>query len=381
MQSNGVGTDSDGEGADSAVRDGHIKLRRMMRRGVTVLLGAVLVSLLTWQGLSMRVAYVALGPGPTVDALGEYEYTDDNDQVQSMSLITADEAASSESAGQLRLVTVRIHDNVDLLRALYYWMSDDYAVVPREFQYPDDKSKDEIAAEQAEMWVNSQSAAETAALRALGEEVEVTVTDVADDSPSNGELVTGDVITQVAGEPVTSQERLAELLTQALAAAPGETVELSVAREDTVVTADVEPQKHEDGTAVLPGVMVEPVQEDPYDLTVTTEGLNIGGPSAGLIFALAMVDRVTPEDLTGGLIIAGTGEIDEDGNVGPIGGVAQKVVGAKSDGATVFLTPAANCETAKANAPEGLTLVKVDTLDDALESLSALRSGGTPSTC
>lgn len=353
----------------------------MMRRGVTVLLGAILVSLLTWQALSMRVAYVALGPGPTVDALGEYEYTDENEQVQSASLITADEAASSESEGQLRLVTVRIHDDVDLLRALYYWISDDYAVVPREFQYPDDKTKDEIAAEQAEMWENSQSAAETAALRALGEEVSVTVTEVADDSPSEGELVPGDVITEVAGEEVTSQEKLAVLLTEALEAEPGGPVELSLEREGAAVSAEVVPEEHEDGTAVLPGVMVEPVQDDPYDLTVTTEGLNIGGPSAGLIFALAMVDRVTPEDLTGGIVIAGTGEIDEDGNVGPIGGVAQKVVGAKSDGATVFLTPAANCATAKANAPDGLTLVKVDTLDDALDSLAALRAGRAPTTC
>jgi len=353
----------------------------MKRRGVTVLLGAVLVSLLTWQALSMRVAYVALGPGPTVDALGVYEYTDDTGQVQSISLITADDEVSSESDGQLRLVTVRIHDDIDLLRALYYWISDDYAVVPREFQYPDDKTKDQIAAEQAQMWENSQSAAETAALRALGEEVSVTVTSVAEDSPSDEALVEGDVITEVAGEPVTSQEKLASLLTEAMLADPGEPVALGLDRDDKTVTSEVVPEQHDDGTAVLPGVQVEPVQDDPYGLTVTTEGLNIGGPSAGLIFALAMVDRATPEDLTGGLVIAGTGEIDEDGNVGAIGGVAQKVVGAKADGATVFLTPAANCESAKANVPDGLTLVKVNTLDDALTSLEALREGRAPATC
>ena len=353
----------------------------MMRRGLTVLLGAVLVSLLTWQALSMRVAYVALGPGPTVDALGVYEYTDDDDQVHTASLITADAAVSSESEGQLRLVTVRIHDKIDLVRALYYWISDDYAVVPREFQYPDDKTKDEIAAEQAEMWETSQSAAETAALRVMGHEVSVTVTEVAADSPSSGELAEGDVIGEVAGEPVTSQEKLATLLTESLNAAPGEPVAVSVERDGETVAAEVVPELHEDGTAVLPGVNVEPVQEDPYGLEITTEGLNIGGPSAGLIFALAMIDRVTSEDLTGGIVIAGTGEIDEDGNVGAIGGVAQKVVGAKQDGATVFLTPAANCATAKANAPEGLTLVKVNTLDDALGALAALRAGEAPVTC
>ncbi|MGH8880335.1 MAG: PDZ domain-containing protein, partial [Stackebrandtia sp.] len=103
-------------------------------------------------------------------------------------LISSDAEYSSESKGQLRLVTVRIHDNIELARALYYWLSGDYAVIPRELQYPEDKSDEEIAAEQEEMWENSQAAAETAALRELGEEVKVTVSSVADDSPAKDKL-------------------------------------------------------------------------------------------------------------------------------------------------------------------------------------------------
>ena len=340
-----------------------------------MVVGAVLVLALTWQALSMRVAYVALGPGPTVDALGEFTYQDDTYDV-----ISANPDVSSVSEGQLRLVTVRIYDGINLGQALYYWLSGDYAVIPREFQYPDDKSDEEIAAEQKKMWVTSQSAAETAALRELGHAVSVTVTEVEDASP-NGDLSDGDVITEVEGEDVTSGQRLLELIAEADAAEPGEPVVATVDRDGETEDVKLTLERAADGSVTIPGVEIEPVQEDPYDLTVTTEGLGIGGPSAGLVFALAMIDRVDPTDLTGGLIIAGTGEIDEEGNVGPIGGVAQKVVGARADGATVFLTPSANCPTAAANAPEGLLLVTVDTLDDALTALETLRDGGQPPTC
>ncbi|ADD44025.1 secreted protein containing a PDZ domain-like protein [Stackebrandtia nassauensis DSM 44728] len=353
----------------------------MRRRGLTVLIGAILVSVMTWQALSMRVAYVGLGPGPTYDALAEYTFKDDDGKKKTVELISADEKYSSKSKGQLRLVTVRIHDDIELARALYYWLSDDYAVVPRELQFPEDKSDEEIAAEQEEMWENSQAAAETAALRELGEEVEVTVTKVDSDSPSKGDLKRDDVITAVDGEEVTSQERLAELLAAAAAKAPGEAVKLTVDRDGKDKKVKVTPEENSQGVAILPGVDVEPKQKDPYGLKVTAEGLNVGGPSAGLIFALAMVDRVSKEDLTGGADIIGTGEIDEDGNVGAIGGIAQKVVAASQQGAKVFLTPADNCAAAKANVPDGLKLIKVSTLDGALKELETLREGGEPTTC
>ena len=351
------------------------KLCRMKRRGWTVLVGAVLVALMTWQALAMRVAYVGLGPGPTVDALGSV--SDGSDEIE---LITTN-VTPAESQGQLRLVTVRIHDKLELGQALYYWLSDDYAVIPRQLQYPDDKSQEEIAAEQTQMWVNSQSAAETAALRALGHPVTVTITEVAADSPNKDELRPGDVVTAVAGEEVTSQERMAELLDAANAAAPGDPIEMEVIRDDEDTAVTVTAKSNADDVVVLPGVTVKPEQDDPYDIQVHAEDLGIGGPSAGLIFALSMIDKAGGEDLTGGLVIAGTGEIDEDGNVGPIGGVAQKVVAARSDGATVFLTPADNCSAALGNVPDGLMLVKVNTLDDALGALRTLRDGGQPPTC
>ncbi len=115
--------------------------------------------------------------------------------------------------------------------------------------------------------------------------------------------------------------------------------------------------------------------------TLEFDVADIGGPSAGLIFALGIVDKLKPEDLTGGRVIAGTGSLSAAGDVDPIGGISQKLVGARAADATVFLTPADNCEAATKNPPSGLRLVKVSTLDDALAALRALRDGGEVPEC
>jgi PDZ domain-containing protein len=99
------------------------------------------------------------------------------------------------------------------------------------------------------------------------------------------------------------------------------------------------------------------------------------------MFTLGIIDTLKAEDLTGGLIIAGTGTIDEEGNVGPIGGIPQKLVAAKAAKAKVFLTPAANCAEAMDNPQPGLPLIKVNTLNDALNALTSLRAGRTPPLC
>ncbi|MGH8792160.1 MAG: YlbL family protein [Stackebrandtia sp.] len=350
----------------------------MKRRGWTLLIGAILVSLLTWQALSMRVAYVALSPGVTYDTLGTYEYLDENDEVQEVELVTADPSVSTDSKGELRLTTVAITREVELGRAIYYWFADDIAVVPRQLHIPDGKSDEEIDAEQTEMWTSSQAAATTVALRELGYPVDVTVSSVESDSPSAGELEDGDVVVSVDGEEVTSQQLLADHVQELPVDAE---LALKVRRDGEEVDATARVIEAEDGVKGLSGVQVEPVQEDPYDFEITDEGLNVGGPSAGVVFALAMIDRVSEEDLTGGEVIAGTGTIDEEGVVGPIGGIEQKVVGAHADGAEFFLTPEENCAAAAANAPDGLTLVKISSVDDALQGLETLRDGGRPQTC
>ena len=344
----------------------------MKRRGWTVLLGAVFVALLTWQSLSVKVAYVALGPGPTVDTLGSVETKEGEQRI-----ITASPENSTESTGELQLVTVRVYDEVELARAIYYWLSDEYAVVPRELIYPSGQTDEQIAQQQTEQWTQSQSSAETAALRVLGQPVRVVVTQITPGSAAEGVLKAGDVITAVDGTPVTSAGNLAA---QIAAQPPGTEREITFTRDGKSEKAKATPGDGGQGSAFL-GVSLEQQQDNPYDVKINTAGLDIGGPSAGLMFALGIIDRVDQTDLTGGLNIAGTGEIDDDGVVGPIGGVAEKVIAAKDNGATVFLTPEDNCPAAKGNVPDGLTLVKVGTLDEALSALTALREGKQPPLC
>ena len=121
------------------------------------------------------------------------------------------------------------------------------------------------------------------------------------------------------------------------------------------------------------------VPEAPFTVDITLQ--DVGGPSAGLMFALGILDKLGPESITGGLHVAGTGEISGEGAVGPIGGITQKLVAARGVGAEVFLVPEGNCADARARVPDGLRLVKVTSLDDALQGLATLREGGDPPTC
>jgi PDZ domain-containing protein len=127
------------------------------------------------------------------------------------------------------------------------------------------------------------------------------------------------------------------------------------------------------------GVGVSETYKFPFQVKINIG--NIGGPSAGLMFALGIMDKLTPSGLTGGRFIAGTGEISANGVVSPIGGIQQKMAGARAAGATVFLTPAANCPDAAGAVPQGMRLIKVSTLAGAVRDLKALRTGGSEPSC
>ena len=115
----------------------------------------------------------------------------------------------------------------------------------------------------------------------------------------------------------------------------------------------------------------------PFDIDIKLA--DVGGPSAGLMFALGLYDKLTPGSLTGGKFVAGTGTIDDDGNVGPIGGIRQKLAGARADGATWFLAPADNCDEVVDHVPDGLDVVKVSTFDQARSAVEAIADGRTGS--
>lgn len=337
----------------------------MRRRGVTVLLGALLTTLLSIGVLAVPIPYVVLGPGPTVNTLG----TEDGKAV-----IQVTGRETSTSAGQLRLTTVGVQPAVKLRSALAGWFSSDEAVVPRELVYPPGQSEQEVEQRNAEDFQISQTSAETAALRELGYPVQVVVKAVVADGPSAAALKAGDVLTSVDGRPVTTASRLTELIRGKPA---GTAMTIGYTRDGATGAATVT-SREQDGRPRI-GIEIDQRQPHPFELKI--ELGDIGGPSAGLMFALGIVDKLEPADLTGGKIIAGTGTIDDEGRVGPIGGIAQKLVGAKDAGAKVFLVPADNCAEAVRNSQPDLPLLKVGSLDDALAALETLRAGGQPTRC
>lgn len=341
-------------------------LRRMRRRGVTVLLGAVITAVLSIGVLAAPIPYVVLGPGPTVDTLGK---ADDKEVVQ----ITGTQ--TSTSAGQLRLTTVGVQQDVRLLSAIEGWFSDTEAVVPRELIYPPGQTEEQVDKRNAEDFAASQTSAETAALRELGYAVQVLVKAVTPGSPAARVLQPGDTITSVDGQPVTSTQKLTELLR---AKPAGTTFTIGYTRAGTPSTASITSQA-QNGEPPRIGIEIESRQAHPFQVKIDLA--DIGGPSAGLMFALAIVDKLQPADLTGGKIIAGTGTIDDEGRIGPIGGIPQKLVGAKKAGARVFLVPAENCAEAVRNPQPNLPLVRVATLDEALAALETVRAGGQPRRC
>jgi Lon-like protease len=338
----------------------------MKRRGVTVLLGAVITVLLSLGVLSAPIPYVVLSPGPTVDTLGKEKNTE---------VIQISGRETFTSAGQLRLTTVKVRPSVKLMPAITGWFSDEQAVVPRELVYPPDQTEKQIEERNAEEFESSQTSAETAALRELGYPVQVVVKAVTAGGPSAGVLRPNDVLTTVDGKAIA----LAPDLTDAIRSKPaGTTVEIGYLRGDQPGTARIT-TKAADGQPPRVGVEIEQRQPHPFELSIDLE--DIGGPSAGLMFALGIIDKLSADDLTGGKVIAGTGTIDDAGTVGPIGGIPQKLVGAKDAGASAFLVPADNCEEAVQNAVDDLPMFKVSTLDEALTALESLKAGRQPTPC
>ncbi|MEV6368228.1 PDZ domain-containing protein [Micromonospora musae] len=337
----------------------------MRRRGLTVLLGALFTALLSIGVLGAPIPYVVLGPGPTVNTLGAENGKD---------VIQVSGRATSTSAGQLRLTTVGVQPSVKLRSAIAGWFSKDEAVVPRELIYPPGESQQQVEKRNAEDFAASQTSAETAALRELGFPVQVVVKAVTAGGPSVGMLAPGDVLTSVDGQPVPVAARLTELIRAKRA---GSALTIGYTRDGAPATARIT-SREQDGN---PRIGVEVEQKQPHPFTLNIDLADIGGPSAGLMFALGIVDKLTPADLTGGMVVAGTGTIDDEGKVGPIGGIAQKLVGAKHAGAKVFLVPADNCAEAVRNPQPELPLIRVGSLDEALTALDTLRAGGQPTRC
>jgi PDZ domain-containing protein len=338
--------------------------------------GWVVLSVAVVTGLVLAIVpspYVVEKPGPVYNTLGAADYDGEE-----RDLITIQEETVYPTEGSLDLLTVSVLGNpenrLNWLTVAAAWLDPSQAVVPMEAVFPaDETSEDRDEANQVAM-VNSQQDAIAAALTNLDYEYpsELSVVSLAEDAPAAGVIEPGDLIESVNGETVSDIDALRDALKASGAGNPA-SIGLNRAGVDTVV--DVTPVDL-DGAVVL-GINVKSDYQFPFEVEIQLD--KVGGPSAGMMFALGIIDKLTPGALQGGEDVAGTGTINQAGVVGPIGGIRQKLFGAERAGAEWFLAPFDNCGEVTGHVPDDLTVFAVKTLDEALAALDAISTGADTS--
>jgi PDZ domain-containing protein len=325
-----------------------VPVRQRVIAGVGVLALIGLVFALNFYQLPV----VALSPGPMEDVLAR---------------LKVEGSKIYDSKGKLYLTSVGIDDNVRFYEALLDMANHDVELYPREQLYPGRQDPAQIDRENVALMDRSKETATVVALREVGYDIKpsgVEVTEVVAGAPAEGRLKPADRILEADGRPVHSMAQVRAAIT---AHKVGERVTFEIERLGRTSRVPVPVERVEGESRV--GILLRDLFPDlPVKVSITTLN-NIGGPSAGLMFTLSIIDKLTPEDLTAGRRIAGTGEIDLDGEVGPVGGVAEKLVAVHRLGVTTFFIPAANCADVRGRVPRGLRLVKVSKVGDALAFL------------
>ena len=344
----------------------------MSRRSLTLAIAGLATVAAIVVAVLFPVPYVILTPGPTLNTLGK--------DSAGQPLISITGRQTYPASGHLNLVTISYQggpgSNLNIFQALRAWLNPSEAVVPESELFPPGQTAEQTQAQDTEQMASSQELATAAALTELNIKYQTTVEVLSTVAgyPASKVLKAGDVIEAVDGKPVTGASSLSAMINQHPA---GTTVQLTVLRKGKTLTVPVA-SKSSGGSAVI-GVQVQEQYKFPFDVRITVG--DIGGPSAGMMFALGIIDKLTPTNLTGGKFIAGTGEITSSGQVQPIGGIQQKMVGARDAGATVFLTPSGNCADTKGAVPAGLKIVKISTLSQAVSDLEALKAGKAVPSC
>jgi PDZ domain-containing protein len=286
-------------------------------------------------------------------------------------LVSIPGESAAENRSGIYMVDVKV-GRASLLERIYPGIHEGAELLPERTLNPEGLSDQQRRRTSLNQMSRSQLVAIAVALESLGREVEITpvgveVTLVVPDAPADGVLRVGDVIVEVNGEEVATRD---ELLEAFAAVEPGEAVDLVVEREDDRVELTVGTREAEDeaGRAVM-GVAVQNAEDFQFPVDIEIDAGAIGGPSAGLAFALDIVDELGDEDLSRGRTIVVTGALALDGTVLPIGGVEQKAIGAREAGADIFLVPDENYEAAK-DAVDDLEVIPVSTFDEALAILT-----------
>lgn len=354
--------------ADAVRRPFDIGSPVVTRRTAVLTTGALLLLVFGLLGTALPVPYVAQVPGPTFNTLGE---------VDGESIIAIEGRERNDVDGELTLTTVGVgRGGLSLVQAVRGWFDSEVSVVPEESVYPPDRTEEEVRDANREAFLTSEQAAESVALEHLGYPVKVVVQGFAEDSPSEGRLEEEDAIEAVDGRPTPDAEALDAVLSEIEG---GSEVTVTYTRLGKQGSTTITTKTAENRDGALLGVTILDQPSAPFDVDIQIE--DVGGPSAGLMLTLGILDLVGDDDLTGGAVVAGTGTINAEGAVGPIGGIALKMVAARDIGADLFLVPAENCDEAVDAPDPGFPLARVATLDDALEALADHEAGRTPAAC
>jgi Lon-like protease len=344
----------------------------MSRRSLTLLIATAGVIAALAVAVLIPVPYVILGPGPTLNTLGK----DSSGQP----LITVTGRTTYPTTGHLNMVTVGYQGGpgvtINIFSALTAWLNPHEAVVPESELFPAGQTAQQSQQQDTQEMTGSQQLATAAALNELHIPftTQVVVVQAEAGFPAAGVLKPGDVITAVDGKAVTSESGLTSLIQGHPA---GTTLNVTIVRNGQTQTVQVGTK--ESGGHPVMGVEITGQYKFPFTVKISVG--DIGGPSAGMMFALGIIDKLTPLNLAGGKFIAGTGEITANGQVQAIGGIQQKMVGARDAGATIFLAPASNCSDVNGAIPAGLQVVKVSTLSQAVSDLEAIKAGHPVPSC
>ena len=347
---------------------------RTERRGTSIgwllitaaLAGTVVLGLLP-------APYVIEGPGPVYDTLGDVTLKDGTEQP----VIQITGTPTYPTEGELNLLTVLISASRQAppswIEVATAWFQSSRAVVPIDAIYPQGQTDEEADEESAAEMANSQQEAVAAAFEELGIAYQVVVNGVIDGTPADGVLEAGDQLVSANGTPI---EGITDLRAAISANGTDRAMALTVVRDGAELALSVTPVPAS-ANDPTPIIGIQGGYVFPFDVTIQLE--NVGGPSAGTMFALGVYDKLTEGALTGGIVFAGTGTIRADGAVGPIGGIRQKMYGAVEAGATVFLAPESNCDEVTGHIPSGLSVYSIGTLDDAIEVVQTVAAQGSTS--
>ena len=343
--------------------------KRALFGWLSLFVAALLLLIMTF----LPVPYVIQRPGPVYNTLG----TAQNSAGEQVPLIEISGVETYPTSGQLDLLTVNVRGNREnsptWAELAYAWFSPAQAILPMDAVFPRGQTTAERNEQNQQLMVSSQSEATAAALLSLGYEVDVVpvVSEFVEGSTADGVLHAGDQIISANGKEIDEAEELRDVIS----ASNGEPISIVILRDGIEQTVTVSPalMQTDEGQVWRIGVIFGYEFVFPFDVKIQID--QVGGPSAGMMFALGIIDKLTPGELNGGKHIAGTGTMSVDGTVGKIGGIRQKMVAARDAGATVFLAPAGNCSEVVGHTPEGIEVFAVEDLDDALEVLGSVRDG------